>query len=53
VLRVILMGLGESSFSWAVFVAEGFVNALPGIVVHIALIPVLVLALKKAGMISE
>ena len=52
-LRVILMGLGESSFGWAVFVAEGFVNALPGIVVHIALIPVLVLALKKAGMVSE
>ena len=53
VLRVILMGLGNSSFGWAVFVAEGFVNALPGIVVHIAIIPVLVLALKKAGYIEE
>lgn len=52
VLRVILMGLGESSFGWAAFLAEGFVNALPGIVMHIVLIPVLVMALKKAGYIN-
>ena len=32
--------------------AGAFVNAVPGIIVHIALIPVIVLALRKAGVIE-
>lgn len=38
-------------FTWAAFVAGAFVNAVPGIIVHILLIPVIVMALKKAGLI--
>lgn len=57
----IVMGLANSllymavptGYSWKLFVAGAFVNALPGILVQLILIPVLVIALKKAGMIRE
>lgn len=45
---VVLTGLAGSSFTWAAFMAGAFTNAIPGIIVHIVLIPVIVMALKKA-----
>lgn len=42
-----------SSFTWEMFVAGAFVNAIPGIILQIVLIPVLVMALKKAGYIGD
>ena len=51
IVMVILMGLSGSAFTWAAFVAGAFVNAVPGIIVHIILIPIIVLALRKAGLI--
>lgn len=53
IVRVILSGVAEAPFSWAVFFADGFVNAVPGIVVHILLIPLIVMALRKAGLTEE
>jgi len=46
--RVLLSGVSGASFTWAAFMAGAFTNALPGIVVHIVLIPVIVLAVRKA-----
>jgi thiamine transporter ThiT len=37
------------AYSWEAFVSAAFVNAVPGIIVHIAIIPVIVLALKRRG----
>lgn len=45
IARVILYGLGESAFGWTAFLAGAFTNAVPGIIVQLALIPVLVLSL--------
>ena len=52
IVRVVLSGVAGEPFTWAAFVAGAFVNAIPGIVVHILLIPVIVLALRKAGYIK-
>ncbi len=46
--RVILYGLGKSPFGWAAFLSGAFTNAIAGIVAQLILIPVLVMALKKA-----
>ena len=51
-VRVLLSGVAGEPFTWAAFMAGAFVNAVPGIIVHIALIPVIVLALRKAGVIE-
>lgn len=43
----ILMGFGKISYSWTAFVSGAFLNAVPGIIVQIVLIPILVIALRK------
>lgn len=50
VVRVILAGLSGSSFTWALFLAGAFTNAIPGIILQLVLIPVLVIALERAGL---
>ena len=47
IARVILAGLAQSEFAWTAFLSGAFVNAVPGIILHILLIPVLVIALKR------
>ena len=48
IVRVLLSGVTGSAFTWAAFMAGAFTSAIPGIILHIALIPVLVMALQRA-----
>ena len=48
----IIYGAMGMDFTWEVFLAGAFLEAIPGIILHIVLIPVLVLALKKAKMMD-
>ena len=52
IVRVALSGVAGQPFTWAAFMAGAFANAVPGIIVHILLIPVIVMALRKAGLID-
>ena len=45
--ETVLMGLGKSEFGWNAFFAGAFVNAIPGIIIQIVLIPILVITLSK------
>ncbi len=49
----ILFGLGGSTFSVELFVAGGFINALPGILIQLLIIPPIVVLLKKGKVIDE
>lgn len=49
-VRVILAGLSGSSFTWALFLAGAVTDAVPGIIMQLALIPVLVIAMDRAGL---
>ena len=49
-VRVILAGLSGSSFTWALFLAGAITDAIPGIILHVILIPVLVMAMERAGL---
>lgn len=44
----VIAGLTNIQFSFAAFLAGAFVKAIPGIILHIVIIPVIVIALKKA-----
>ena len=48
--RVVLAGLSGSSFTWTLFLAGAVTNAIPGIILHLALIPLLVIAMERAGL---
>lgn len=47
VARVVLFGLGKYEFGWAAFLSGAFLNAIPGIIVQLVLIPVVVITLGK------
>lgn len=47
--RAILSGVSGEPFTWEMFMAGAFLKAVPGIAVHIVLIPLLVMALRRAG----
>lgn len=47
-VMAVLMGASGGEFTFAAFAAGAFVNAVPGIVLHIVLIPVMVFALERA-----
>ena len=50
IARLILAGLSGTSFTWALFLGGAVTNAVPGIILHIVLIPVLVMAMERAGL---
>ena len=52
-VRVLLSGVSDAAFSWAAFLSGAFTTALPGIILHIILIPIFVIALKKAEVIPD
>lgn len=52
-VMVVISGVSTVPFSWELFAAGAFLNAVPGILVHILLIPVLVMALRRAGLTNE
>ncbi len=49
--RMILAGVSDTRFSLEIFLTSGFVTALPGIVLQLTLIPVIMVALDRTGMV--
>lgn len=49
--RLLLSGLAGQAFGWQIFFAGAFLNAIPGIVLQLILIPALMLALDRTGMV--
>lgn len=47
IVRVILTSAGQYAFTWQAFMAGAFLNAIPGIVLQIVIVPVIVLAVEK------
>lgn len=52
-VRFLIAGLSHTEFPFSAFVAGAAVNAIPGIVLQIVLIPPLVLALRRAGLVRS
>lgn len=49
VVRVLLTGVAGEAFTWQMFMAGAFLNAIPGIVLQLVFIPVLMVALDRTG----
>lgn len=52
IATVLILGVAGEAFTWAAFVSGAVLNAIPGILVQIVLIPVIVIALRKANIIE-
>ena len=53
IVSILLYGIQGNVFSWQLFISGALLNAVPGIVLQLVLIPVIVLILEKAGLMDE
>ena len=51
-VSIIIYGISHSAFTWQMFLGGALLNAIPGIILQIVLIPIIILALEKAGVMS-
>ncbi|MBQ6806867.1 MAG: ECF transporter S component [Lachnospiraceae bacterium] len=49
--QIILLGMSGNVFSWQMFMTGAFFNAIPGIIVQLILIPTIMLALNRTGLV--
>jgi len=49
---VLLLGFGGNGFTWQAFMAGAFLNAIPGIIVQLILIPAIMVALNRTGLVK-
>lgn len=53
IVSTLIYGLSGVKFTWQLFIAGGFINAIPGIIIQIILIPIIVIAMKRANLIEN
>lgn len=53
IARLIFAGIGKTEFPFSVFISGAVTNAIPGIILHIALIPPVIAALRKSKVIKD
>ncbi|TCK89103.1 uncharacterized protein DUF3816 [Natranaerovirga hydrolytica] len=51
VAQIMLLGLGGNEFTWQMFMAGAFLNPVPGIIIQLILIPAIMVALNRTGLI--
>lgn len=50
-VQMFLLGIGGDGFTWQMFLAGAFLNAVPGIVLQFVLIPTIMVALNRTGLV--
>jgi len=53
IASLFIYGIGNSAFTWQMFIGGAILNALPGIILQFILIPILILSLEKAGAMNH
>ena len=53
VASIIIYGITQTAFTWQMFISGALLNAIPGVILQIVLIPILMLALEKSGVMEN
>ncbi|HCJ15302.1 MAG TPA: ECF transporter S component, partial [Erysipelotrichaceae bacterium] len=48
ITRVVMLGMMKTPFSWQIFIADGFIRAIPAIILQLILIPFILDRLNQA-----
>ena len=51
IVRVVMLGMTGNAFTWQMFMAGAFLNAVPGIILQLVFIPALMVAFNKTGLV--
>ena len=52
-VSILLYGVVGNTFTFQMFLAGAFVNAVPGIILHLVLIPAIMFALERSGVLEK
>lgn len=52
IVQVIFLGVGNGGFTWGMFMAGAFFNAIPGIILQLILVPAVMAALNRTGLVQ-
>ena len=52
-VSILLYGVVGNAFTFQMFLAGAFVNAVPGIILHLVLIPAIMFALERSGVLEK
>ena len=53
IVSILLYGIQGNLFSWQLFLGGAILNAVPGILLQLVLIPVIIILLEKTGLMDE
>jgi len=53
IVSILLYGIQGNVFSWQLFLGGAILNAVPGILLQLVLIPVIIILLEKTGLMDE
>lgn len=51
IVRILMIGASKEAFTWRMFMAGAFFNAIPGIILQLSFIPALMIALDRTGIV--
>ena len=51
VVQIVLLGVAGAGFTWQMFMAGAFINAVPGIIAQLLIIPAVMIALNRTGLV--
>lgn len=52
-VSILVYGITSSAFTWQMFLGGALLNAIPGIIVQLVLIPIIILTLEKSGVMNS
>ena len=50
--QIVLLGISGNAFTWQMFMAGAFLRAIPGIVIQLILVPAIMVALNRTGIVQ-
>lgn len=53
IVSIFLYGVKGAAFTWKVFMTGAFINAIPGILLQIIIIPIIIVTLRKARIVEN
>lgn len=51
-VSILIYGSTRSAFTWQMFIGGALLNAIPGMIVQLVLIPIIILGLEKSGVMN-
>lgn len=53
IVSILIHSIGQTAFTWQLFIGGALLNAIPGIIIQLILIPILILTLERTGVIKH